>query len=203
MSYKNFLLWEYASAISAESTRVKKFVVSVPRPLAPRAHGSPGVHRFRGRTTIEGADMSQSKSKKKGKTKKARRWLKDGLLAKGFSRGTKVLVNPAGYEKMSEVLGRFVDPYAQYADSEEDYKRLYSVAVIAWNAALLPPTGRSMIQKAIQATVSSGGNDAELIINELIQRKERYFDEYTRMILHYEIEMEGDGVRVSVASTLV
>jgi len=147
--------------------------------------------------------MPSSKSKKKVKRKKALRRFKSKLEQKGLTRDMKIRVNPPGEEKMSEVLVRFVEPYAQYACTETDYRALYSVAALAWNAALLPSKDRSSLDDMIHKALSSPAfeKDTKLIINELIHRKERYFAEYSKMIMHYEVKMMGDKVHVAVAST--
>lgn len=146
--------------------------------------------------------MPSSKSKKKGKRKKAVARFKSELLKNGLPRGIELRVNPPGQEKMSEVLVRFVEPYAQFAETEEDYQRLYSVAALAWNAALLSTRERSTLYDLIHQSMPLAQDKAELIIDELIHRKERYFAEYSRGIIHYEVKMIGDDVHLTVASTM-
>ena len=144
--------------------------------------------------------MGSSKSKKKGKRKKNFRKFKSNLERKGLPRGIELRVNPPGEVKMSEVLVRFVEPYAQFATTEEDYRRLYAVATLAWNEALLPSKGRTMFDDLIRQAMPEAEKDTKLIINELVHRKKRYFAEYSTIIMHYEVKMTGDMVHVSVAS---
>jgi hypothetical protein len=147
--------------------------------------------------------MPSSKSKKKVKRSKALRKFKSKLEQKGLTRDMKVRVNPPDEEKMSEVLVRFVEPYAQYAETEKDYQSLYSVAALAWNAALLSSKERYTLDELIHKSMPAFEKDTKLIINELIHRKERYFSEYSKMIVHYEVKMMGDHVHVAVASTML
>lgn len=146
--------------------------------------------------------MPSSKSKNKVKSNKALRRFKSKLEQKGLSRNTQLLVNPPGQEKMSEVLVRFVEQYAQFAETEEDYQRLYSLAALAWNAALLPSKQRAMLDDMIHKSIPAFEKDAKLVIKELIHRKERHFAKYSSMITHYEVKMMGDKVHVGVASTM-
>lgn len=59
--------------------------------------------------------------------------------------GCKIVVQPSGETKMSEVLLEFIEPYSQYWKTKEELNKLLGVAVIAWNAALLPGNERKEI----------------------------------------------------------
>src|SRR4051812_46828121 len=56
--------------------------------------------------------------------------------------GSKVVYEPAGREKMSEVLEDFIEPYRDMADGENALRKLLTLALLAWNAALLPEDRR-------------------------------------------------------------
>ena len=49
-----------------------------------------------------------------------------------------LLIEPAGWEKMSEVLEDFYEPFVDKAESDEDLRWLVGMAVVAWNTSLLP-----------------------------------------------------------------
>jgi hypothetical protein len=146
--------------------------------------------------------MPLSKSKRKAKRKKTLRRFKSGLTRMGLSNEIKIVNNPSGSEKMSETFMRFVAPYAEFAETEEDYRRLYSMAALAWNATFLPEEERSMLDAIIREATPSAEDEARLVINELIHRKERYFAQYNKMIMHYEVNMVDDYVHVRVAYTM-
>lgn len=59
-------------------------------------------------------------------------------LARGPFRDHKFVIEPPGQIKMSDVLLDFVAPYRHFVNTIEAYRKLLLVAVIAWNAALLP-----------------------------------------------------------------
>src|SRR3954471_12797318 len=67
--------------------------------------------------------------------------------------GSKVVYEPAGREKMSEVLEEFIEPYSDLADTDEAFEKLLNLGVLAWNAALLPEDERQAI---IDKTVETG-----------------------------------------------
>ena len=43
---------------------------------------------------------------------------------------------------MSDVLKDFIEPYKDMVDSDEAQRKLLTMAVLAWNAASSPTTGR-------------------------------------------------------------
>jgi hypothetical protein len=119
----------------------------------------------------------------------------------------KLVVSPPGYAKVSEVLEDFIEPYREFTQTKEAARRLLTLATIAWNAALLPePERQEMIDQIINEDLVERDKKlkAEIqdLIQELIARKNRYFSEYKRMIIDFELKKVGSGYHLSVASTL-
>jgi hypothetical protein len=91
---------------------------------------------------------ASKKSRRKKKTKRKRRHPRrrkqkrfEGLerkLRQGPFAAEKIVIEPPGQVKMSEVLEAFVEPYIGFADTQEDHRKLLTLAITAWNAALLP-----------------------------------------------------------------
>jgi hypothetical protein len=105
--------------------------------------------------------------------------------------------------KMSEVLEEFIAPYLEIADTEEVFRKLLVTAVIAWNTALFPAKERkTYLEKVLEALPEQVRADGRAIISELMARKERYFSEYERMIIDYEVTDTGEGYRLVVISTV-
>ncbi len=125
------------------------------------------------------------------------------MVEMGLPEPKRFTPTPNGAHKMSEVLTEFIEPYAAGATTGERYRKLLAVAVVAWNASLFPPKERrQMLDSIIDEAMPYGAEDMKLVIQELIQRKERYFSEITRAILSYEVTMTKDGSHLSVAATL-
>jgi hypothetical protein len=104
--------------------------------------------------------------------------------------------------KMSEVLEEFIAPYHQVAHTEEQYSKLLAMAVTAWNVALFPAQKRKAhIEEMLEAVPEEVRADGRAIIDELIERKDRYFSEYRRMIIDYEVTDTGVGYHLVVFST--
>jgi len=117
--------------------------------------------------------------------------------------GSKILVQPSGQTKMSEVLLEFLEPYSRYWRTKEDLNKLLGVAVIAWNAALLPGNERKeIIENALKAAPHEIRQDMKAIVDEMIERKETHFAHNTRFIINYQVTMTQKGPHVTALSTL-
>ncbi len=104
-----------------------------------------------------------------------------------------VVIEPKGQAKMSDVLEQFVEPYLKFARTADEHRKLFNLAALAWNAALLPPGDREkMIAEVLSAQASrrTPGRlkaDAKNIIDLLIARKLAHFADNTRRIIKVEM----------------
>ncbi len=104
--------------------------------------------------------------------------------------------------KMSEVLKEFVAPYREFANTEEAFRKLLVTAVIAWNAALFSAKERKAhLEKILVAFPEEVRADARAIVSELVERKEKFFSEYKRMIIDYKVTDIGEDYHLVVVST--
>lgn len=132
--------------------------------------------------------------------------LRNKLAQKPFHVGG-LIVEPPDRVKMSKVLADFVEPYLEFADSDEAYRKLLALAIVAWNSSFLPEAEQ---HAAITSLFSAGISDetGELqagltdIVHTLIERKRRYFAQYQRRIIEYELIDTGPGYHLNVVSTL-
>src|SRR5262245_9412283 len=118
-------------------------------------------------------EKRQQKRKEKHKQERAR---KAKLLQQRPFEGDVILVPPDGVEKMSEVLRDFVDPYWEGCKTEEALRKLITLGIIAWNAALVSGSERS---KLIEGTLETVPPDVRpgmrAFLEEMIRRKESVF----------------------------
>jgi len=133
--------------------------------------------------------------------------LKQKLYSDKLFAGQEIVIQPGSGEKMSEVLLAFIEPYRELATTREAYEKLITVAMVAWNAALLPKDKREgFLDEAINPVLSSLGNkavqDFKAIVNELIKRKEHLFPNNRRFIVSYELSETKNNYHLSVASTI-
>ena len=121
--------------------------------------------------------------------------------------GSKVVYEPAGRERMSDVLDEFIEPYSDAADTDEAYENLLRLGMLAWNAALLPADRRqAMIDETLEAGFSTASRSVQALAREvvetLVRRKLEHFAENQRAILSFKLSHTRDGLHLSVASTL-
>lgn len=155
--------------------------------------------------------MPQSKSRKARRRRRASK--QDGFkrlraqLKEGPFHDHKFVIAPGGEVKMSEVLGAFIEPYIDLADTIEAYRRLLTVAVAAWNIALAPKAEQQkMLDEIAAAGIPADDVESHTVFREmvtmLIARKKQYFAAYTRNIIAFEVTDIGDSYHLVVASTL-
>ncbi|HEX3449102.1 MAG TPA: hypothetical protein VHS97_12665 [Isosphaeraceae bacterium] len=147
------------------------------------------------------ASAKRVQEKKQKRLQKLRR--KQGGSSFGSSR---LSDGPLGLESMSDVLKAFVEPWMEMAETDEARHKLLTLAVAAWNAALLPDHKRKPF---IDDLASAGGialaDRASFysIIQEMIDRKQAYFARITRSIFSFDVQKTGDRKYfIHVVSTL-
>ena len=128
-------------------------------------------------------------------------------LEKDLLRGHKVVVEPRGVTKMSEVLKAFVEPYLALADTEDAYRKLLTLAVVAWNASFLTEEEQSemvddITSEAMPAATREEREDLRELVSTLVERKGAYFSEYRRRIIDFELTDMGKDYHLSVVSIM-
>jgi hypothetical protein len=147
--------------------------------------------------------MSSRKKKKPRKQKKARHPQRPAFSNKDPFKDVVLVHSPPGEAKMSEVLLEFVEPYSESWSTEEQLQKLLTVALVAWNAAILPESKRDEFILDMVNTVPPDARRPMLaIIAEMMQRKLQHFAGNKRMILNFEVTSTPSGPHVSVMSTL-
>ena len=117
--------------------------------------------------------------------------------------GMQSVINPPGQEKMSEVLEQFIEPYLGAVDDVASMQKLTALATVAWNAAILADDRRESFLDSIMDTFPKKARaDAAQMIEEMIQRKNRYFADNRRQIVNVQVTDTGDGFHLTVASLL-
>src|SRR5262249_3308537 len=115
---------------------------------------------------------------------------------------TQVIVNPAGTEKMSEVILRFAEPL------KDEYgmvpKAMLEIAIILWNASFMPS---DMQRKAIEDVVNvfpqeniEARREMFLLAHMLLERKKQYFSQNKRLIMDYHITESAHSIYLDVMS---
>jgi hypothetical protein len=114
-------------------------------------------------------------------------------------------LNPTGISKMSEVLEEFVMPYLEAVHNHEHRHKMITIAVIAWNIALLP---EELWESDMQPFLSAITDDDiarqgfQEILLQLISRKLLYFPDDRRSIVDFQVIDRGAQFHLSVASVM-
>ncbi len=140
---------------------------------------------------------------KKRKIKQKRTSLKplqskyQGLIKETADRlghDTKVIMNPPGEEKMSEVMLKFIEPYHQFATDDAAEDNLIKTAIMAWNMSLVPEKENTILLKeGCKGMSRQVAEDFKHITAELIARKKKHFAHYKRAIINYQITRTNDS----------
>jgi len=145
--------------------------------------------------------------KKKRKTRrpppKVHREFASRLEEKGLLKGRKLLYQPEGYDKMSAVVWDFIEPYREYATIYEALGRLIVLAILAWNASMLPDDkAKAMVERVVNSQpLSQSDHDMMIdVVEDLIERRKKHFAHYTADILDYKLTETEDEFRLSIVS---
>ncbi|MBE7551612.1 MAG: hypothetical protein HS126_11125 [Anaerolineales bacterium] len=115
----------------------------------------------------------------------------------------KLMRNPPGQVKMSEVLRDFVAPYWHIPDTEEAMRKLLTTALVAWNTALMPQAEQAgALDQIATALPAEAREDFYAIVREMIERKNKHFAAYDRLILDYELVDRGNDFHITVVSRM-
>jgi hypothetical protein len=122
----------------------------------------------------------------------------------GYFGPASFVVEPAGLEKMSELLERFVEPFLSKSKTRDEYRELLAIGAVAWNVALFPKESRlAELDDAARQLRFSKADQPEFLglLQELMDRKDRYFSTIKRAIVSYEVIDTPDGFNLFVIST--
>jgi hypothetical protein len=116
------------------------------------------------------------------------------------------VVAPKGEVKMSKVLADFVAPYLSFANTENAYRLLLTLGMMAWNASLLPDDEQEdminqVLASGLPTVTDQEATDIRTLARELIARRKALFAEHKRWIVSFEWNDTGKGYQLSVAST--
>ena len=146
-----------------------------------------------------------SKQPRRNRTVEELEKLKADVRSKSTGKAVVFLENLP--EKMSEVIEDFIEPYRPAVTTSVEYQNLIAVAVIAWNAALLPKSKRAALLRDLHKVVTPPGDRRALaalqaLVGEMIKRKEQYFANNRRYIINYRVTEMPAGMYISIAASI-
>jgi hypothetical protein len=162
---------------------------------------------FQGRRPFQGGNNGMSSYRKQlaRDKKRHRKQLRTKGWRPSFLPADAIIVDSLpGMPKLSKVLFDFVDPYVESAPTEESLKKLFGVATIAWNAALLPLDEReALIRETERAVPGEALDDYRMVLASLIERKLAHFSNDRRYIMSLDLARGARGPRLAVTSTWI
>ena len=108
-----------------------------------------------------------------------------------------------------QLLIQLVEPFVHIANTESTYRRLLSLGILAWNAALAPDAKKQkeIVNDSIRRAKLDEDKELEVtvraLVNQLIARKKSLFSEYRRPIYDFVLVDTGHSYQVLVASVVV
>jgi hypothetical protein len=132
---------------------------------------------------------------------------KERFLSQPDFGGPSVDFDAPGGIKMSEILDEFVEPFMHLVDGEEALRKLLTLGVVAWNAALGPEARQQemvddVIRKGLRGESEETQAACREIVNQLVARKHKFFAAYRRPIINFVLEHRSDGYHLLVLSEL-
>lgn len=161
---------------------------------------------------VEDSMKLKIKNRKKKQAKRKKKALRQSSLieillervkkSEFLSDGAKLLIEPPGEVKMSEIILDFAEPILKACHTKELIKKAIALAIIAWNFSFFPDSERSKIMNETIMKFFSFeiGKDINYYIEMLIERKRKYFSKYQWVILDYQISHLGDRLHLAVVS---
>lgn len=106
--------------------------------------------------------------------------------------------------KLSETIMDFASPLLEKCLSPEEKEKALNLAILAWNATLLPEDIDSTIEqmqtKLFKENDQQEKNAFQETMEYLVFRKKSYFAYDKRLVINYKIINDGDQMHLFVAS---
>jgi hypothetical protein len=108
-------------------------------------------------------------------------------------------INPAGVEKMSDVLLRFAEPILDRLAPLDDKKATLLFAMSAWNCCLISSEEQAHMRWELRHIFDNAHNWADFEM--LIQRKTELYPRNRRLFMGLEVAESAGRLHVNVVST--
>jgi hypothetical protein len=187
---------EFAQA--ADKARAQRAQRSEPGEASPLVKGPPPIEKTSGSPEMGEARPPEREQELIQAADSA---LAERLRRSVLGKESVLVKDVPGVEKMSEILSGFARPLLDMCDSKEDYAKFLRLAVVAWNAALLPEQERAGFLHDTKITDVLGPQGMQ-IMEYLIERKLDLFPDKKRPVLDIEAVDLGDRFSLRVISGL-
>jgi len=111
---------------------------------------------------------------------------------------------------MSAVILKLAEPLLkQFDDNDKRTKAIISLTIFEWNRLMLPEGEREKFQDEMFNTLLPPGDDPDMVgslihISDLIaERKEKYFPDFKKWIVDYELILSDGDITLNISSALM
>lgn len=143
------------------------------------------------------------RKKREKRTESSKSELGERLKQQKEFADSKIIWEPRGQVKMSEVITDFIQPFLEFAADEEAREFIVMSAIMAWNTNLLPPNEQKKFIKKFRKEL--GFIDAKLfksILSAMADYKKENYPELKRYILDYQLLHTKDSMHLNVVSSM-
>ena len=152
----------------------------------------------------------KKKNKLKRQLKKIKARSKSGqakLLKKFEGSGNKIVVEPSGAARMSDVLQDFAEPLLLESVTDAEVKDAIKFSILVWNASLVPSPERENVVETLIKELSNPDlpdrtESVKSYIDMLLERKKDLFPDIDRTIVDCQFSGSGSKLRLDVVSSL-
>jgi hypothetical protein len=129
------------------------------------------------------------------------------LLKKFEGSGKKIVVEPSGAVKMSDVIQDFAEPLLLESVTDAEVKDAIKFSILVWNASLVPSPERENVVETLIKELSNPDlpdrtESVKSYIDMLLERKKDLFPDIDRTIVDCQFSESGSKLRLDVASSL-
>lgn len=127
----------------------------------------------------------------------------DKILKDRPHMANRIIPNPPGKEKMSEVILEYARPLLDPAETVEEQKKAVAMAIICWNISFIDPEERdAMIAQTFAETGEMLDSAIREVIEFMLNRKEDLFAHNKRIVEDWIIKDRGRQLFFEVATNL-
>ena len=127
-----------------------------------------------------------------------------GLIHKIQTGGQPLTQNQPEDAKVSAMLQEIIEPYRRDANNFSEYRKLVTLAIIAWNIANIPLdqmlTSLDHHLDQLPRMTATEREDLRQITLDLVQRKIKLYPEVQHPIVNFEITQTQNKYHLAIAS---
>ena len=103
-------------------------------------------------------------------------------------------------DRMSEVILDFADELLQMTSNHKEMELTIILAIVAWNVTIAGGDIEETFEKFDSVFENKIPNEFRQLLQWLVEKKQKYYSEYDRSIVDFNITRKKGGIRLDVIS---